>query len=173
MDNFFLVKSLKGGDIRALEKIYKSYYSKLFSYAKRFGLQTLEPDDFVQQTFLLVWEKKNQLKEEVLLEKQLYVICKNLIINHLKREARNLSPILNELESVEEQKDERESKDSRMRVFSIIQKLPKKRKEIFLLHKIENLTYTEIAEYLSISKKTIANHIYQAQQQIQKELKKS
>ncbi|UJH92998.1 sigma-70 family RNA polymerase sigma factor [Antarcticibacterium sp. 1MA-6-2] len=167
----FLVKSLKRGDVSALEKIYKNYYSKIFSYAKRFGLQTLEPDDFVQQTFLLVWEKKDQLEEEVLLDKQLFVICKNLIINHLKREARDLSHF--ECESVEEEKDVPGDNNNRARLFSIIQRLPKKRKEIFLLHKIENLTYSEIAEYLSISKRTIANHIYQAQQQIQKEIKKS
>ena len=53
-----------------------------------------------------------------------------------------------------------------------VKKLPKKRREIFKLHKIENLTYDEIAEFLCISKKSIANHIYLASNFLKEECRK-
>ncbi len=85
-DTFFLVQALKRDDLNALEKLYKMYYSKLYAFAKKFDQASIEPDDFVQQTFLKLWEKRHLLKEDVLFDKQIFIICKNLILNHLKRD---------------------------------------------------------------------------------------
>jgi len=170
----FLVKELRKGNITALEKIYKIYYSRIYGFCKKFGLSTLEPDDFVQETFLKLWENREQLKEDVLLDKQIFIICRNLIINHLKREAKTVSEIEDvspadvfEFPHVEENKKRSEI------LHWIIQKLPNKRKKIFELHKIENLTYEEIAGFLNISKKTIAHQIYLANNFIKEELQNS
>ncbi|MEH6406162.1 MAG: sigma factor, partial [Leeuwenhoekiella sp.] len=70
LDTYFLLKGLKDGEIQSLEKLYKIYYAKLFSFAKKFDSSTLGPDDFVQQTFLKLWEKRSQLKDDVLLDRQ-------------------------------------------------------------------------------------------------------
>lgn len=170
-----LVCRLKEGDLNSFEKIYKNYYSKLYGFSKKFNLSTLEPDDFVQQTFLKLWNERNQLREDILFDKQLFVICRNLILNHLKREKKmvlrreyhiNIQEALDESVEIEMVGD-LEKLDAG------IKRLPKKRKEIFLLHKIENLTYEEIANYLCISKKTIANHIYLANDFLKKELRNS
>jgi len=84
--SYFLMKGLKKGDLGSFEKLYKMYYSKLYGFSKKFDSPTLQPDDFVQQTFLKIWDEREQLSEDVLFDKQLYVICRNLILNHLKRE---------------------------------------------------------------------------------------
>lgn len=163
---------MKSGDINSLEKVYKMYYSKLYWFSKKFDLITLEPDDFVQQTFLKLWENRNQLKEDVLLDKQIFVICRNLIINHLKRETKTVAQIEEKYFPEEEEAEDLGKKKKLERLYSIIQQLPVKRKNIFLLHKIDNLTYEEIAESLGISKKTIANHIYLAHNFIKEESQK-
>lgn len=157
-----------------MEKVYKTYYSKLYWFSKKFELTTLGPDDFVQQTFLKLWENRDGLKEEVLLDKQIFVICKNLILNHLKREAKTV-PGINEKYVQEERKDEdlEVNKKDLANMHAAIEKLPLKRKNVFLLHKINNLTYEEISESLGISKKTIANHIYLAQNFIKEKLQQS
>ncbi|WP_416440730.1 RNA polymerase sigma factor [Leeuwenhoekiella sp. A16] len=171
LDTYFLLKGLKAGEIQSLEKLYKIYYAKLFFFAKKFDSATLGPDDFVQQTFLKLWEKRSQLKDDVLLDRQIFVICKNLILNHLKREAKTVGEIEEKLFPQENEAEDFEENTRRMqKVYQIIDKLPPKRKKIFLLHKIENLTYEEISQSLGISKKTIANHLYLAHLFIQKEL---
>lgn len=173
-DQSYIIRALKENDIAALEKLYKMYYSKLFYFARRFDGSSLDPDDFVQQSFIAVWEKRNQLKEDVLIDKQLFVICRNIILNQLKRDKKvGVIRDVNNLpfEMVDEQPEE-ENLEKLWEIRSIIQRLPKKRKEIFLLHKFENLTYDEIAANSLLSKKTIANHIYLATIFIKRELLK-
>lgn len=171
LDTCFLLKGLKDGEIQSLEKLYKIYYARLFSFAKKFDSSTLEPDDFVQQTFLKLWEKRGQLKDDVLLDKQIFVICRNLILNHLKREAKTVGEIEEKFfpQQIETEHFD-ENRKKIQKVYQIIDKLPPKRKKIFLLHKIENLTYNEISQILGISKKTIANHLYLAHLFIKNEL---
>ncbi|WP_373059390.1 RNA polymerase sigma factor [Zunongwangia sp. H14] len=173
-ETYFLVKALRNNDITALEKLYKIYYSKLHGFAKKFYSSTLQADDFVQQTFLKVWNERENLKEDVVFDKQLYVICKNIILNHLRREKKMVSNqdyYLQSYEVTEESPNDYLEEDL-IKLNTGIKKLPKKRREIFLLHKKENLTYDEIAKYLSISTKTIANHIYLASNFLKEELKK-
>lgn len=166
LETYFLVEAIKAGNLLAFEKVYKIYYSKLYRFAVKFNKASLDPDDFVHQTFLTLWEKKDQLKEDILLDKQIYVICKNIILNQLKRDQkieygyqaldRHL-PNSNEDEGHDDESFLRKNK-----LKKLIDQMPEKRKEIFLLHKINNLSYEEISENLGISKKTIANHIYLA-----------
>ncbi len=164
-DTYFLVKGLKNGNLSCLEELYKMYYSKLYGFAKKFDSTTMTPDDFVQQTFLKLWEKRNKLNEDILFDKQLYTICKNLILNIVKRDAK-ASSLSEEKLSTEENSHTGEDFDAKNKklewLYDTIQKLPPKRKKVFLLHKIQNLTYGEIATALEISKKTIANHLYLA-----------
>jgi len=174
-ETYFLVRRLKNGDLCSFEKIYKMYYSKLHGFSKKFHLTTLQPDDFVQQTFLKLWDERGQLNEYILLDKQLFVICRNLILNHLKREKKMVSNQDYQLNLYEtsDHPFELASKGELNKLNASIKKLPKKRREIFKLHKIENLTYEEIAEFLCISKKTIANHIYLASNFLKEECRKS
>lgn len=173
-DTFFLVRALKSGDRASLERLYKLYYSKLYWFCTQFRSTTLEPDDFVQQTFLKLWENRAQLKEDVLFDKQMFFICKNMILNHIKRENKFEVPDRKYTFKAEEETEDPEEESLKLKKLnSLLQKLPKKRKEIFLLHKIENLTYEEIAVFFSISKKTIAQHIYLANDFLKKESRKN
>ena len=173
-ETFFLVRSLKNGDLGSFEKIYKMYYSKLHGFSRKFHLTALQPDDFVQQTFLKLWDERGQLSEDILLDKQLFVICRNLILNHLKREKKIVSNQDYQLYLYEASNRpiELASMEELNKLNASIKKLPQKRREIFKLHKIENLTYEEIAEFLCISKKTIANHIYLASNFLKEECRK-
>jgi RNA polymerase sigma-70 factor (ECF subfamily) len=115
----------------------------------------MTPDDFVQQTFLKLWERRNKLKEEVLLDKQLYTICKSLILNTLKRDFKATSLTVEKFIPEENTVEDLDAKNKKLEwLYATIQKLLPKRKKIFLLH--------EIATALEISKKTIANHLYLA-----------
>lgn len=147
------------------------YYSKLYVFSKKFDHASIEPDDFVQQTFLKVWENRHLLKEDVLFDKQIFIICKNLIINQIKRDKKFKGGSgLEEVPSDPYNEPQFEDLKKIRKLNSIIERLPKKRREIFKLHKINNLTYEEISDAHLISKKTIANHIYLATLFIRKEM---
>lgn len=174
---YFLIRSLKKDDKASLKKLYNLYYSKLLNFAKKFSSTTIDPEDFVHQTFLTVWEKRSQLDEDIIFDKQIFIICKNLILNQIKRD-KKVSYGSDALKSFEElsynsQADTENISSNRIKdLNTAIAKLPEKRQEILILHKFENLTYEEIGQFLNISKKTIANQIYSALLFLRNELNK-
>lgn len=179
---YFLIRSLKKNDKASLEKLYSLYYSKLYRFAQKFSSSTIDPEDFVQQTFLAIWEKRAQLNEDIIFDKQIFTICKNIILNQIKRDKKvtyrsdtfefpedtgdnsSHAPVTEDLNN--------KGSNKIKQLNTAIAKLPEKRREILILHKFENLTYEEIGQFLNISKKTIANQIYIALLFLKKELNK-
>lgn len=178
-------KQLKEGNTKTLEKVYKTYYSKLFYFIKKIiGNHPISPDDLVQQTFLKLWDNRHLLKEDVLLDKQLFVICKNILFNYLKREKRMIHFGEDTLEIDKKTIETHEFNESfssintefknekLQLIYLKIRELPLKRRKIFELHKFDGLTYDEISNQLNISKNTVASHLQLATNYLKKECNK-
>ena len=171
MDNKKFIISLKKGNEAAFKEVYFNYYDKLINIARRFNLTVLTPEDFVQESFLRLYNKRELLNEDVLFDKQLFTICKNIILNHVNRENKIVQldtiqvDILDEEESDSGIFEERQEK-----LHTFINQLPEQQQKIFTLHKLENLSYKEIAAITDLSEKTIANHIYLASKFIRKKI---
>lgn len=172
MENLNLIKNLKKGDQKAFKKAYMDYYDKLIQVAKRFKFKFLTPEDFVQETFLHLYKQRELLKEDVLFDKQLYVISKNIIINHINRENKviPLEPLKMALHTDDEDTDLLLLEERKKQLLALLDQLPDQQRKIFTLHKLDNYSYQEIAELTSLSEKTIANHIYLANKFIQKKI---
>lgn len=170
MDNKTFIVSLKKGNEACFKKAYLDYYDKLINIARRFNFTVLTPQDFVQETFLRLYNKRELLNEEVLFDKQLFTICKNIIINHFNRENKviQLDPL--QLEVQQEDPETGIFEERREKLYSFINLLPEQQQKIFTLHKLENLSYKEIAVITDLSEKTIANHIYLASKFIRKKI---
>jgi RNA polymerase sigma factor (sigma-70 family) len=169
MNNKKFIASLKKGNQAAFKEAYLNYYDKLINIAKRFNFTVLTPQDFVQETFLRLYNKRELLNEDVLFDKQLFVICKNIIINHVNRENKiiQLDPFQFEIEQ-EDSSDAGLFEERSEKLNNYINQLPEQQQKIFTLHKLENLSYKEIAAMTDLSEKTIANHIYLASKFIRK-----
>jgi len=170
MDNRKFILSLKKGNEASFKEVYLTYYDKLINIARRFDFTVLTPQDFVQETFLRLYNKRELLNEEVLFDKQLFTICKNIILNHVNRENRiiQLDP---EFEKMEPEDTENIIfEERREKLHNFINLLPEQQQKIFTLHKLENLSYKEIAAITDLSEKTIANHIYLASKFIRKKI---
>ncbi|PXY46368.1 RNA polymerase sigma factor [Flavobacterium hydrophilum] len=170
MDNKKFILSLKKGNEASFKQAYLNYYDKLINIAKRFNFTVLTPQDFVQETFLRLYNKKELLNEDVLFDKQLFTICKNIIINHVNRENKiiQLDPSQFQPEHEDSETGIFEERQEKLQTF--INQLPEQQQKIFTLHKLENLSYKEIAAITDLSEKTIANHIYLASKFIRKKV---
>lgn len=167
-----LINRLIQGEQKAFKEAYFLYYDKLFHLGRRFEHRFLSPDDFVQETFLKLYNNRNQLNPAVPFDKQLYVICRNLIINHLKRDHK-IIPIENfisELTLEESTSAEEDTQIKRKQLYAWVSQLPQQQQKVYTMHKLENYSYAEIAQITKLSKKTIANHIYLANIFIQKKI---
>jgi len=170
MDNKKFILSLKKGNEAAFKEVYFNYYDKLVNIARRFELTVLTPEDFVQESILRLYNKRELLNEDVLFDKQLFTICKNIIINHVNRENKIVQLNPSKADIAEEETDMGIYDERKEKLYNFINQLPEQQQKIFTLHKLENLSYKEIAEITDLSEKTIANHIYLASKFIRKKI---
>jgi len=170
MDNKKFILSLKKGNEAAFKEVYFNYYDKLINIAKRFHSSVLTPEDFVQETFIRLYNKRELLNEEVLFDKQIFTICKNIILNHVNRENKIIQLDPSQVEMLDEETDTGIFEERQEKLQNFINQLPEQQQKIFTLHKLENLSYKEIAEITDLSEKTIANHIYLASKFIRKKI---
>lgn len=170
MDNKKFILSLKKGNEAAFKEVYFNYYDKLINIARRFDLTVLTPEDFVQESILRLYNKRELLNEDVLFDKQLFTICKNIILNHVNRENKIIQLNPSKADIAEEETDMGIYDERKEKLYNFINQLPEQQQKIFTLHKLENLSYKEIAEITDLSEKTIANHIYLASKFIRKKI---
>lgn len=171
ISNSKLISKLKKGDQNAFKEVYMTYFDRLVSVAKKFDFKFLTPQDLVQETFLHLYKQRALLKEDVLFDKQLFVICKNIIINHINRENKviPLDPGKFSIATDDQEEYYLEPYDEqRKRLDLLLEQLPEQQRKIFTMHKLNNYSYQEIAEITKLSEKTIANHIYLANKFLKK-----
>ena len=169
-----LLQELRSGNRDAYREIYSNSFSGLCSYICSYTGNRQQAEDIVQQVMVRFWEKRETLPQVFFLRKYLYRSCYHEFLNSL-RQQKKFSPLDQLNFSVYEEDIDLEAdfENKLSRVNDLINSLPKKCKEVFVLRKIEGLGYKEIAQKLSISEKTVENHIGQALKKIRQNLKTS
>lgn len=161
-----LLIRLKNGDQTAFAEIYGQYRGRIFKYALKLCKSEETAEEIVQEVFVRIWQKKEQINVEWYFGAYIRKITLNHVINHLKkvakdRELRNklFSYIENIRNSTEDGLYEKELQEIYRRA---IEKLPPQRKLAYELSRNEYMSHEEIGEQLGISKHTVKNHIVEA-----------
>ncbi len=109
-------------------------------------------EDIVQDVFTKIWEKKENLDPDKSIKIYLYQAVKNQTLNYLKHlKFENFTEISDDFESdINEFNPETNLYRAELTkiVNEAIEQLPEKRRLIFLLHRQNGLTYSEIAQIL-------------------------
>ncbi len=156
--------------MRTFETVYNRYSDKVYWTARRLHINHEEAQGIVQQVFLSLWENRRKLDENLSLNAYLLTLTKNKVINWHKHQAIIVAysgdyrychgPTSHATE------DEVLYAELEQKAFSFIDQLPARKKQIFLLSRREHLSNDEIARLLSLSKRTVENNLYQAEQAI-------
>jgi RNA polymerase sigma-70 factor, ECF subfamily len=161
-----LVKSVRQGDIVAFKKIFEMYYEPLCIAASDILGSVDMGKDAVQEVFCGIWERRENWGIEGPLKPYLYRSVCNRAITYIKKDKKYREAMerytwfMSTDDVMGLHTDEPDEFNSR--VWKAIRKLPRRRKLIFLLHKVHGLSYREIAESLDISVKTVDNQMWQA-----------
>ena len=162
-----LLTRLKNGDMLAFDKVYELYSHKLFSFVFKISKNEADTDDIVQEVFVRIWESRDKLEDYKLLNSYIFTIAYNNSIDLIRKRINNnkylehlkYSAVINATPNLI---SEIEFNELNTQVQKLIANLPERQKQVYLLHKEEGLTYSEIAEKLGISKNTVENHIVKA-----------
>jgi len=154
--NQHIFKRLQNGDEKAFSELFDQYYSALCLFANKY-LQDMDLSrSLAQQLFIDLWMKREKITISTSVKSYLYAAVKNRCIDVLRKE-KATTTISESVENLNQIpfRDLVEETELNDRINSSINQLPKKCREIFLLCRFEGLKYTEIAEKLGISVKTV------------------
>ena len=171
-----LIKAFKEGNEQAFEKLFEQYHKKLYAFLFRLLNSKEDAEEIVQETFIKIWEKREDFIEGYPFQSFLFKIAKNAFLN-LNRKKVNRKvfedhlSFLNEISSGNTD-DYIIFKETTEIINTVICGLPPKRKEIFLLRRIEGFSRQEIANKLEISVITVDSQLLKANRYLKEELKK-
>ena len=170
-----LFEALAAGNITAFEMYFKTFYQPLCNYAYTFLRDREEAEEVVQSTFLAIWEKRHALNIRTSSKSYLYAMVRNACLNMLKHEKIKQKHAGEELAiaraGYEAVSDAVHTAELETRIVEALEKLPDQCRLVFKLSRSEELKYSEIAEQLRISVKTVENHMGKALRIMREELK--
>lgn len=168
------VSLLKDGDKAAFSKIYNQYSPSLLH-----KLNTLLPDEEAvveihQMAFVRLWDIRDKVRPEQGVWSLLYTIGRNLTVDYYRRSASNESvrKALLTQATLYYEMDEPTSMLEQMTeaLSAAIDRLPSKRKEIFLHCKFQGKSYEEVASMSGVSVGTVKDHMAKAMRFLKSEL---
>lgn len=152
-----------GMDRAGFEQLFDAYYDELhhFIYFKSGDTQLAE--DIVQDAFLKVWEVRSKVRLESA-RALLYTMTGNLFANRYKRKKLDfkLQQTLVEDRHFETPEFELELKEFDHKLQRVLTELNEKCRTVFLMNRIEKMTYSEIAQSLNISVKAVEKRMKKA-----------
>lgn len=162
------IAALKNGNLDEFRLVYAAYHSKLYHFIFSRTQSEYVAQEVVQLTFIKFWERRQNISTDYTVDIQLFRIARTVLIDELRKERTRQRH--NDLATVgkEEAFDlmRAEGKDELKHVFAAIEDLPPVRKKVFKLSRINGLPYKDIAAIMSLSPKTVENHISRAIKQL-------
>ena len=158
-----LIKSLKKGDLKAFDALYRKYSKKVLFFTLGYLHRNEDAEDLVQEVFMTIWRKHKEIDTSRSFNSYLFTIAYNSIKKYFRNkviERKHLNLFLEdftgETNNTSSKIDFNELTD---KVEKIVNTFPERRKEIFQLSRESHLSNQEIADKLNITKKTVENHI--------------
>lgn len=152
------------------KKVYKKYYKDIRNYMYYLSGDIFLSEDIVQDTFLKLWETDNINEKTV--KHFLFSISRNLYLNYYKRKKIDSKFINTQVEKVSESPQYiLEYKEYDKLVQTAIAKLPTKCRTFFLLNRVDDMKYKDIANNYGISVKTVEKQISKAKSLLHKDIK--
>lgn len=161
-----VLQLLREGDERAFHHIYKLYSERIYGRLMKLLKDEDVADSILQDVFLRIWERREQIDPEQPFKAYLYRIAENFVCDHFRKVARDtrlqvrLRQLTTELYAHVE--EDILKKESEVLIWQAIAKLPPQRRLVFNLCKVDGKSYHEASELLGISESTISNQLVKA-----------
>jgi len=158
-----LLQKLKKGDVSALEHIFDSYYTDICRYLLLYINNSMVVEGIVQELFIYIWEKREELHIHTSIESYLYNASKYKALNHLRNEKKQkeIREKVTKQQATSANLSEEivEADELKQIIENAVNLLPNKCQKIFRLSREDNLTNKEIASLLNLSVKTVENQM--------------
>jgi RNA polymerase sigma-70 factor (ECF subfamily) len=159
------------------DEIFRQYAKPLFYYAAKF-VEDEQAKDIVQDLFAKLWSDKSLIVKKSM-NSLLFAAVRNRCLQQLEKqkvrnkyvESTRLKLQTEELQFYMEERSSLIEQELEDKLNAVLNTLPERCRQIFILSRFENKKNREIAEELGISVKAVEKQISKALASIRKEMK--
>jgi RNA polymerase sigma-70 factor (ECF subfamily) len=178
-----LIKKTLRGERKAFEELMRKYDKKIYSFVVRMVRNEDTAVDLTQDFFFKIYTVLDKYNFEYKFSTWAYRICYNLVIDYIRRNQAQVDSLDDESVSPRDMLDsENVSREDGFRtlareethdyVWSVVDKIPLKFRELILLRYIQDLKYEEIADITALPVGTVKNRIFKAKEILKQEMEK-
>jgi RNA polymerase sigma-70 factor (ECF subfamily) len=173
-----LVVASQGGDQDAFAQLLQRHQRRIFNLVFRMLQQYEEANEVTQETFLAAWQGLSSFRGDARFSTWLYRIAYNCCLKQL--EQRKKDKALNAAIQAEHLLDHADKEERASTVLEIhdyqnlvrehLSMLPAKYRVVLVLRHLQEMTYEEMAEILTIPIGTIKTHLFRARNLLKERL---
>ncbi len=144
-----------------IDRLFRKEYRPLCIYALHYLGDTSDSEDVVSEAFGKLWDKISSGDSPDNPRAWLYTCVRNACID-LLRERGHETLLPRDLEGSISDEEAIDRSAIEARLWTAIERMPEKRRQIFLMAKRDGMSYAEIASTLGLSVSTVRNHMENA-----------
>lgn len=170
----FIYNMRANNDERAFYQLFNHYFPGMLSFATSIVKNKQSAQELVENVFVKLWERRHLLVEIENFPAYLYTAVKNSCYTHLKnRPDFSFEDIGDEFAYNQTPETNLTQQENIKKILEAINALPPRCRLIFRLIKDEGLKYSEVAQLLDISERTVNAQLTIAIARISEALNKS
>jgi len=169
-----LLVQVTQGNEHAFRQLYDRYRNKIYSLGMHLTRSEILSEEIVQDVFMKVWEKRDQLREINYLNAWLRTVARNACSNYLRNLA--MEKLVMKRYAVQHNSEtpspenDVAAKEYEQIIEAAIRQLPPQQKKVYLLSRQDSKKQEEIANELNISIYTVKEYMKLAQRSIRQYL---
>ncbi len=173
-----LIRQLKQSSHKAFTSLYEIYAPQLYAYIFSLTESKSITNDIVQETFIKIWAKRKEIKENLSFKSFIFTISKNKLMNEFRRQLKN--PVFSDYTLLNISKEMTEENQAEKKIdFDEFNrqlqhaktKISPRQAQIFELNKEEGRSIREISKQLNIKEQVVRNQLSIALRTLRHEMK--
>jgi RNA polymerase sigma-70 factor (ECF subfamily) len=171
-----LVERCRNGDLGAFEELYRAHAGRVYSLAVRMLGNTADAEDLLQEIFLAAHRKLGSFRGESALGTWLYRLATNQILDYVRSRSARTGQLTDGLEDdsvVADAAGHRlgDRAIARIDLERALAQLPEGSRAAFVLHDVQGLEHSEVAEVLGIAEGTSKSQVHKARLRLRRLLR--
>ena len=172
-DEYDLLRQLGAGSEYAFTRLFDQYRGTIYGVALKFLKSPVLAEEIVQDVFLKVWHKREEIALVKRLDAYLFIMARNFIFHRIKKisyEAVSEISIVKQQSSADDTEYLVRQHQCQQLLQQAVDMLPAQQRQVYQFGKLEGLSHEMIAEKMHLSKHTVKKHMAMALQTIRKHL---
>jgi RNA polymerase sigma-70 factor, ECF subfamily len=176
-----LIQKILEGKRSSFEELMKKYNGKIYGFIYRMVRDEEVAVELTQDFFIKIYKVLHKYNSQYKFSTWAYRICHNLVIDYVRKNQAQVDSLDDDTVSqkqmletenyVKEDGFENMAKEQVSQyVWSVVNSIPAKYKELILLRYLQGLKYDEIAEVMDLPVGTVKNRIFKAKEILKTEI---